>query len=176
MIKVLWGEREMKFFIIISTIIIFYLGFIFIDKICALFEPIDFTDNKMNTAPNSNESLDVLLFGSNKISSDIAEILDRLNITYKLIKNTSELNNNDSYKYIFAVDKLDLENLMICSLCKKIMGVTNFLAICNCSYNKKIFEDNHIPYLFGEDIQASQIVKALLSPSQNSGGIFNVHI
>lgn len=166
----------MKFIIVVSIVIIFYLGFIFIDKICVLFDPIDFTNEKTNEGLGSNKSIKVLLFGSNRVSSDISSILDKLNIPYTLIKNTNELKSFDSYKYIFAVDKLDLENLMICSLGKKMMGATEFIAICNCSYNKKIFEDNNIPYLFGDNIQAAQIVKTLLSSSQNSGGNFDVHI
>lgn len=166
----------MIFILVVSIIIIFYLGFIFIDKICVLFDPIDFPINNNNTILSSNISIQCLIMGNNNISLDIAKILDKLDITYTLIDNTNELSNYDSYKYIFAVNNLDLENLMICSLAKKMMGATEFIAICNCSYNKKIFEDNQIPYLFGDNIQASQIVKTLFSSSKRPGGISDVHI
>ncbi len=165
----------MNLILVISMIMIFYLGFIFIDKICVLFDPIDFPVNEDNTVSNSNKSMQCLIFGNNNISLDIAKFLDKLSFNYSSIKNIHELKNLDSYNYIFAVDKLDLENLIICSLSKK-NNSTKFIAICNCSYNRKIFEDNNIPYLFGENIQASQIVKTLLSTSQGSGGNFNVHI
>lgn len=157
----------MDFIIIVSMIFIFYLGFIFIEKICVIINPIDFTADKTNAVLCADESKKILLFGGCEISSDIAKILDKLNMSYTLITNTNDLNKFNSYKYIFAVDKLDLENLMICSLGKKMMGVTEFIAICNCAYNKKIFEDNHIPYLYGDTISASQIVKTLLSYPHN---------
>lgn len=165
----------MKFILVVSMIIIFYLGFIFIDKICMLFDPINFYDSKTNSTLSPNKSIQCLIFGNNNISLDIAKFLDKFNFHYTLINNINELNNLDSYNYVFAVDKLDLENLIICSLSKK-MNTIKFIAICNCSYNKKIFEDNHIQYLFGDNIEASQIVKTLLSSPLNSGGNFDVHI
>jgi len=175
-INKLWGEREMKFVLVVSMIIIFYLGFIFIDKLCVLFDPIYFHASEKDTVFYSNQTMLCLIFGNNNISLDISKILDKSNISYTLINNLNELNNLDSYKYIFAVNKLDLENLMIYSLAKKAIDDFEFIAICNCSYNKKIFEDNHIPYLFGDNIQASQFVKSLLSSPRNYGGNYDVHI
>ncbi|MBP1926069.1 hypothetical protein J2Z76_001933 [Sedimentibacter acidaminivorans] len=166
----------MDFIIVISMIIIFYLGFIFIDKICVLLNPKDFIIDDKNSILNTNSSQDILLFGDNEISFDIAKILENYNISYSMITKTNEINEFKSYKFIFAVDKFDLENLMICSLGKKMMNSTEFIAICNCPYNKKIFEDNHIPYLYGDNIQASQIVKILFSSSMRPGGISDVHI
>lgn len=166
----------MDYFIIISVIVVFFLGFIFIDKICLLIEPNDFAIEEKNVIVSDKKSDKVLLFGNHSILKDILIFLEKRNISYTIITNTNELNKSDSYKYLLAIDELDLENLVICSLGKKLMGIPEIIAICNDAYNKKIFEDNHIPYLCGENISAYQLISTLFSHSQNSGGKTDVHI
>jgi len=166
----------MDYIIIVCMIVIFLLGFFVIDKFDALIDPIEFALDDENIVHSKENSKKVLVFGNLSISKDILILLEKQNISYTTIKNTNELDKYNSYKYLIAVDELDLENLFICSLGKKMMGITEIIAICNFSYNKKIFEDNHVPYLCGDNITASQIVSSLFLSTQKLGGDFDVHI
>lgn len=166
----------MDYIIIVAMIVVFLFGFIAIDKFSALIDPIEFALDDVNIVQNNKKQEKVLLFGNRSISKDIIKFLEKQNISYTIIKSTNELNESSSYKYLIAVDELDLENLLICSLGKKMMGITEIIAICNYANNKKIFEDNHIPYLCGDNITASQLVSTLFLSSQKLGGDFNVHI
>jgi len=166
----------MDYIIVITMIIVFLLGFVAIDKFCALIDPIEFALDDENIVQSNKKSEKVLVFGNHAISKDIIKLLERQNISYTIIKSTNEINKYNSYEYLIAVDELDLENILICSLGKKMKGTKEIIAICNCAYNKKIFEDNHIPYLCGDNITASQIVSSLFLSSQKLGGDFDVHI
>lgn len=152
----------MDYIIIISMIFIFLLGFVFIDKVCCIIQPA----NELETKNSYNDEIKTekaLIFGKLPISLNIMELLDKYDVAYALIKDINELNISYSYNYLFAVDDNDFENLMICSICKKMMGINKIISVCNLSNNKKIFEDNHIKYLFGTDIVANQLVFSLLS-------------
>lgn len=165
----------MDYIIIISMIIVFIFGFVFIDKISVLIDPVDFNLDDINEVHSNKESEMVLIYGDLAISRDIIKLLEKYSISFMIIKNADELNNLDSFKYLIAVDELDLENLVVCSLCRKMMGITEIISICNFSYNKKIFEDNHIPYLCGDNISAFQLVSTLFPSSQKLGGKLDVH-
>jgi|GEM_PF-525186 len=166
----------MDYIIIICMIVVFLLGFFAIDKFGALIDPIEFALDDENIVHSKEKSESVLVFGNLSIAKDILKLLEKQNISYTTIKSINELDKYNSYKYLIAVDELDLENLFICSLGKKMMGITEIITICNFSYNKKIFEDNHIPYLCGDNITASQIVSSLFLSTQKLGGDFDVHI
>lgn len=166
----------MDYIIIICMIVVFLLGFFVIDKFGSLIDPIEFALDDENLV-HSKENLEkVLVFGNLSISKDILKLLEKQNISYTTIKSTNDIDKYFSYKYLIAVDELDLENLFICNVGKKMMGITEIIAICNFAYNKKIFEDNHIPYLCGDNITASQIVSSLFLSTQKLGGDFDVHI
>lgn len=166
----------MDYIIIICMIVVFFLGFFAIDKFSALIDPIEFALDDENIVQSKEKSERVLVFGNLAISKDIIKLLEKRNISYAVINSTNELNEYSSYKYLIAIDELDLENLLICSFGKKMMGITEIIAICNFAYNIKIFEDNHIPYLCGDNITASQIVSSLFLSTQKLGGDFDVYI
>lgn len=166
----------MNYIIIFAMIGVFFLGFIFIDKICTIIIPADSILEIPGKSNIQSISRNALIFGKSGISNDLEKLLKSYNIYCNVITDIVELNKSDSYYYLFAVDNVDLENLMICSIGKKMMGINKIISLCNCPYNKKIFEDNHITFLCGENIAASQfITAAMISSSKNVGGFKDVY-
>lgn len=159
----------MDYIIIITMIVVFLTGFVFLDEICVLFSPNDMQDDLYGEKSSAHDSKHALVFGIPPYSTDIVKILKNKSISYTLIQNANDLDKSGSYNYLFAVHESDLENLMFCSIGKNMMGIKQIVALCNCSYNKKIFEDNNILYLCKDNFSAYQFVSALLS-SQNAGG------
>lgn len=165
----------MNYIIIFAMIGVFFLGFIFIDKICSIINPNDSIFEIPGQNDMQNISRKALIFGKTEISKDLANLLRSCNIPYNVIIDAVELNKSDSYYYLFAVDNADLENLMICSIGKKMMGIKKIISLCNCSYNKKIFEDNQITFLCGDNIAAAQFIAAMISSTENVGGFKDVY-
>jgi hypothetical protein len=114
--------------------------------------------------PVNTESKNALIFGKQDLSDEIIDLLERQNITYEKITDFIDLNKTGKYYYLFAVDDNDFENLLACTFCEKVMGITKRIAICNCFENIKVFRDNHIPFLCGYSITADSLVSELIPP------------
>lgn len=149
-------------------------GFVIMDKLDKFIASPNFIPDSKMTTQDENESKGALVFGRLDLSDEIIELLEKNNISYSKIVNFNQLNKSASYKYLFAVDEIDLENFMICSFCEKMMGITKRIAICNCFDNLKIFKDNRIPFLCGYSISASSLVAELIPFLHEDGGKSNV--
>lgn len=147
--------------IIISMICIFFLGFVFINKLSVIINP-----NEFNNAFNEQQytfSEKALILGNINIADEIVAGLKKQNITAKIIQDMFQLEITESFDYLIALSENDLDNLMICSICKQFMGINKDISICNLAYNKKIYEDNKIPYLLKENLTADLVVSSLLN-------------
>ncbi len=149
----------MDFIIIFSMIIIFLLGFVFINKLSVIINPSEFDDNEYQQKPDMKTAL---IFGDIDIIDEISYILENYNISNTIINDINELVKSDSYNYLIALSASDFDNIMICSIGKKMMGIDNIIALCNISYYKKIYDDNNIKHLNLNNISASLVVSTLL--------------
>ncbi|MDF2677230.1 MAG: hypothetical protein K0Q97_1548 [Bacillota bacterium] len=150
------------FIIVISMICIFFSGFVFINKLSAIVNPNEFND-AASQKPLHLISERALIIGNISIINEIVTVLKKRNISAEIIQDMYQLEITDPFDYLIAVSENDLDNLMICSICKKFMGINQDIAICNLIYNTKIYEDNQIPYLLKENLTADLIVSSLLN-------------
>ncbi len=161
----------MEWVIVIATFVVFALGFIVMGKLDKFFASPRFFPDREKKERYEAESNEALVFGKLDLSDEIIDLLEKLNISYTKITDFNQLNKSVPYKYLFAVDESDFENLMICSFCEKTIGLKKRIAICSCFDNIKIFKDNHIPYLCGYSISAPALVAELIPsfqmPSEN---------
>lgn len=147
--------------IIITMICIFFLGFVFFNKLSVIVNPNEFNNSSHNHRYQFSEK--ALILGNINIAYEIADNLKKRNISYEIIQDMYQLELTESFDYLIALSENDLDNLMICSICKKFMGINRDIAICNLNYNKKIYEDNKIPYLPKDNLSADLVVSSLLN-------------
>ncbi|TJX12807.1 hypothetical protein E9840_11890 [Tissierella creatinini] len=94
-----------------------------------------------------------LLFANKSFNKEeLEELLKKRDLNGVFIEEINNLDTKMKYNYLIAAGDSDFDNITLCTICSKMLGVEKYVAICNYSYNKKIYEDNHIPYLFGSDI------------------------
>ena len=142
----------MNFLIIISVIAVFIVNLLFIDKIYSIVDPpAERSEEAINSVTENKK--DVLLFGEETLCNEISEILLDMN----------NLDKSRTYNYLVSVNKSDLENLMICSIGIKMMDIKAVLSLCNRQCNKKIYDENQVPYLIGNSLTASDFVYNLLN-------------
>lgn len=153
----------MNFIIITSIIAIFFINFYFIDEIFKIADPPAERTNDIHHTKLFENSKTALISGDTDICYEISELLKKHNISSRISDNTEEFCQLYPYDYLVAVYKSDLDNLTICSVGIKMLGVNRVVSVCNQHYNKKIYEENSIPYLFGADLTPSDIVCKLLS-------------
>jgi len=155
----------MDILIILSVIAVSIINYIFIDKIFSIAE-LKYDEPEKFNAPGNEKY--ALLFGEASLCCEIADILQEYGILSEILSDINKLDKSCAYSYLAAVNTSDLENLTICSIGMKMMEVKRVIALCNKYYNKKIYEDNQIPYICGSDINAAYLVHELLK-FHNSG-------
>lgn len=152
----------MNFLIIISVIAVFIVNLLFIDKIYSIVDPPVENSEKMNYCVLENKK-EALLFGEEALCNEISELLYKYKISSEILLDINDLDKSCTYNYLVSVNKSDLENLMICSIGIKMMDIKIVLSLCNKQYNKKIYEENQVPYLTGNSLSASDFVYNLLN-------------
>lgn len=171
------GVVTLNVIIIIFLIMIFPLGYQFINKFFDVFDvvdPIESCSEEKKVGSMENNSKKALILGND--TDEFVRLLRKQDISCTVITDSNLLlDPSNSYDYLIAVSHSDLDNLMTCSIGSKRMGIKRMIALCNFSYNRKIYEDNHIPYLYGENMKATQFINKLLSTSLIRGGDGNVH-
>lgn len=163
----------MEILIVISMIAIFFINLIFIDKIFGMISPSFKNADDIYNLKTKDELTDALIYGEGVLSVEIYDILIQHNISSKIFNDLEQIDKSYSYKFLIAVDKSDLENIIVCSVCKKMMEISLIFAICNNQQNKKIYSKNHILYVCGNSFSASDIVSILLNIQE--GGDINVY-
>lgn len=163
----------MNILIVISMIVVFFINLIFIDKIYSIVTPFPNNVEDMCKSKSNKELSEALIYGEGVFSMEICDLLIQHNISSKIINDLDKIDKSYSYKFLIAVDKSDLENIIICSICKKIMDVNIIIAVCNKQQNKKIYDKNHILYISENSFSASDIVNIVLNMQE--GGDLNVY-
>ena len=153
----------MDYIIVVLTIAVFLIGFVFIDKIYSIANPVEFNGDTFYQFSDCSSLTDALIYGDSDFCTDISDVLKQYNINSEILNDINILDKSRSYKYLIAVSKSDLDNLTICAIGTKMMDINNVLAICNQQYNKKIYEENHITYLTRDILSAIDIAHTLLN-------------
>ncbi len=160
----------MQWIILLSVIILFFFGYFIMDRLDNFLASSHCFPEAKNIVSKIQESHDTLVFGKPDTSIDIYKILEKEKIRFDKAENINELNQSHPYKYLFAVDKADLENIMICSLCERLKSGVNKIAILNNPENKNVYEKYHIPFLYVNGITAIQIVSVLFPHNKKEEG------
>lgn len=156
----------MKFLIIISAVAVFIINYKFIDVIYKIADTSAESSKQSNINVSENK-IEALVFGDEPISHEISDLLFQYDVSSEILCDINNLNQSKQYDYLVAVNSSDLENLTICSIGLKMMDIKFILALCNKQYNKKIYEDNQIPYLLRSNYTAHNFVYKLLNVSNN---------
>ena len=150
----------MEFVLGILLIALYFAGFIFIDKIYKIANP----SEEKDVASQANESKSVketLLYGDRDCCEEISKSLDKYGISSEIFYDLNDINMSKSYRFLIAASKSDLDNLTVCSIGIKMMDIKKVFAVCNQTYNKKIYEENNISIF--SSTSASDIALTLLN-------------
>ncbi len=155
----------MDYIIAIFLIAIFFIGFVFIDKIYSIANPVELNINTFYPSDYNIISKDVLIYGDSDFCIDISNILEQNRLHSEILYDINNIDKSCSYRLLIAVSKSDLDNLTLCTIGTKMMGINKVLSLCNQQYNKKIYEENNIPYLCNGSISASDIALTIIKLS-----------
>ena len=102
-----------------------------------------------------------LILGETPIADQLKILLDSKKIDYLQIKDENNLDKTKSYNHLFAVSSDDLSNMLVCIIINKIMDDCSTVAVCNHIQDRKLYEQNNIPYLFAQEINADVLFQCI---------------
>lgn len=140
--------------ILILIIVTFCYGLLIMKKIDKFIAYGLISENRLFKADKK-----VIIYGDNSISKVVRKYFDNEKIEYDFIKNNMIEKLSDEYKYVLVLSESDLDNLMICSIAKKIFHMNNIISVCNNVSNKSIFDDYNI---FNVSLEYSNSKECLL--------------
>jgi hypothetical protein len=105
---------------------------------------------------NSGKSY-ALILGETPLADQLKTLLDSKNIDYLQIKNENNLDKTKRYNRLFAVSGDDLSNMLVCIIIDQIMEHCSTIAVCNHLQDRKLYEQNNIPYLLAHEINADAL-------------------
>lgn len=149
----------MDFIVVISMMVIFFLGYRLIDIVFNNVSHLTDIDNSLSLDTKEN----VLLYTSESDFEIVKEYLKDKPLNCILIKDMSYLVTWVDYNYLIAASKSDLDNLTICTICLNRLGLKKIVALCNSPSSKKFYEDNHIPYLLDSNLSIIFLVTFLFN-------------
>lgn len=104
-----------------------------------------------------------LILGETPIADQLKTLLESKKIDYLQIKDENKLDKTKSYNRLFAVSGDDLCNMLVCIIMNKIMDDCSTIAICNHIQDRKLYEQNNIPYILAQEINADVLFQSIYS-------------
>ncbi len=100
-----------------------------------------------------------LILGETQIADCLKTLLESKQIDYLQIKDENSLDKTKSYNRLFAVSSDDLSNMLVCIIVNQFMDHCSTIAVCNQLQDRKLFEQNNIPYLLAGEISADALLQ-----------------
>jgi len=123
-------------------------------------------------APDEGQAVtDLALFASEETVRDLAPQLGAAGISFDVILGEGDLAGSH-YRLVCAAGRDDLQNLLICSLSKKLDGDRPALAVCNDPLYRNLFHQTGASCLAIEELTPRRIADelALLQPREEKQG------
>ena len=154
-------KNSMEWIILTSVLALFLSGYYIMVRLDRFIASARFFPDTETFVLNKNEQCEALVFGRFDISAEIYKLLEKENIRFIKADTISEFDQSQTYEFLFAVDKDDLENLMVCSICEKLKPEIKKIATLNKIENKNVYDKYHIPFIYTGNLTALQIATEL---------------
>ena len=138
----------MDFIVIASMMVIFLLGYKLIDVVFNNVPRFTKADDSLSIVTKEN----ILLYTSESDFEELKAFFEDKPLNCILLKDMGYLDTSVNYNYFIAASKSDLDNITISIICLKKLRLKKLVALCNLPSNKRLYEENHIPYLFGSNL------------------------
>ncbi len=149
----------MEIILLTGTFLMFLIGFYIMGKIDHFLK----TSHIQEDIREAEEGETALIMGCSTLADNLKKLLEEHKIEYQQIEESNEYNPSNPYQYLFAVSNNDFENIMVGIIAKKNLAICKIVALCNCLDNRKIYEQNNIPSLYGTGITGDVLFQVVYS-------------
>lgn len=102
-----------------------------------------------------------LVLGDSPLAESLLQLLKKHQIDCLQIKDESSLDKTKQYHQLFAVSNDDLSNMLVSIILNQLSESCMTIAVCNSSPDRRIFEQNNIPYVTANEADANTLFHIL---------------
>lgn len=107
-----------------------------------------------------------IVLGRNNLAKEVIEILQENAIPVLILVEPLLLEQQQNFRYLFALSESDADNIVLCKIGKKVYGIDKIISLCNDRRNEAMFMSEKIRYLSGENITAQLLYEVLLQKTE----------
>lgn len=145
--------------LIVSLLVIACVIFFLMKKLDRILEQHKINPEHIQQGPSGKPY--TLILGETPIADRLKSILESKKIDYIQIQDENVLDRSKHYNCLFAVSNDDLSNMLTCIIVNQIKGDCSTIAICNHLHDRKLYEQNNIPYLLAPETSADELFQII---------------
>ena len=150
----------MSILLVISLLVpVIYLGYI-LSKLDKFLEKGGFMMAEDEVYPIA------IVLGETSLAKQMTELLEKDKISVWPLKEPFLIEQEKSFRYLFALSESDADNIVLCKIGKKLFNVEQIISFCNERRNENMFINEKIRYLAGEDITAQMLYQVVLKETE----------
>lgn len=120
----------MGFFLILIIVLVFFYSL----------HEMSLVDKFINNIGVQDTKKKILIYGDNELANSIEEICEDENAQYEVMENDIEKIVDKEYNLLILLRNDDLDNLMLCSLGRRLSNIRGIISVCNDKKNKILYE------------------------------------
>ena len=107
-----------------------------------------------------------IVLGCNDLATQVAQLLQKNGIPVLNLSEPFLLEQQQSFRYLFALSEKDVDNIVLCKVAKKVYGIEKIISLCNEGKNESMFKSERICYLSDENVTAEMLYKFVVKETE----------
>ena len=107
-----------------------------------------------------------IVLGGTDLAKQVIELLQENKIPVLALSEPFLLQQEQSFRYLFALSKNDVDNIVLCKIGKKVYNIEKVISLCNDQGNKDMFISEKIRCLSSENITAQLLYDIIVKETE----------
>lgn len=107
-----------------------------------------------------------IVLGGDDLAKQVTQLLQKNGISVLSLIEPFMVQQEQSFRYLFALSENDVDNIVLCKIVKKVYNIENIISLCNDRRNEGLFMSEKIRYLSGENVTAQLLYEIVLHSAE----------
>jgi hypothetical protein len=107
-----------------------------------------------------------IVLGGGDLAQQVIELLQKNGIPVLVLAEPFLVQQEHSFRYLFAMSESDADNIVLCKIGKKVYNLEKIISLCNDQRNEGMFISEKIRYLSGANVTAKLLYEIVLQETE----------
>lgn len=107
-----------------------------------------------------------IVLGEGDLAQQVIKLLQKNEIPALALAEPFLLQQEQSFRYLFALSESDSDNIVLCKIGKKVYNLEKIISLCNDKRNEGMFISEKIRYLSGVNVTATLLYQSVLQETE----------